>query len=244
MDNRRESFNPKRNDKCFCDSGKRFKHCCGSTLADRKPPHGIVIVEDFLTAQQCQDLLAIMSTRSSERLKLIDPEKSTAEEVVRKYDDQRITERVDMSEHQDILDELVRNAITDLIEPNLGTRYDWFEQPQVLKYQQGGYYAAHSDCENFDVDKDCWIHAIDRDLSLLIYLDDDYEGGAVFFPHFDFRIRPRPGMLIYFPSDNRYLHTAEAVTSGTRHAIVSWLSATGVEKLRAPPETAVLMHSA
>jgi predicted 2-oxoglutarate/Fe(II)-dependent dioxygenase YbiX len=242
LNNRSESFSLGRNDKCFCDSGKRFKHCCGSTLADRKTPHGIVIVEDFISAQQCQELLAIMSTRPSERLKLIDPEKSTAEKVVRKYDDQRVTERVEMSDHQEVLDELVEHAITDLIEPDLGMRYDWFEQPQVLKYQEGGYYAAHSDCENFDVANKCWMRAIDRDLSLLIYLDDDYEGGAVLFPNFDFKIRPRPGMLIYFPSDNRYLHTAQAVTSGTRHAIVSWLSASGVEKLRDPPENAVLLH--
>jgi predicted 2-oxoglutarate/Fe(II)-dependent dioxygenase YbiX len=244
LGNRRETFSPKRNDKCFCGSGQHFKHCCGSTLGERKAPHGIVIVEDFIAPQRCQDLLAIMSAQSSERLTLMDPEKSTAEKVERKYDDQRVTERVDMSDHQEILNELVANAVTGLIEPDLGTRYDWFEEPQVLKYQQGGFYAAHSDCENFDPEGHCWVRAQDRDLSLLIYLDDDYEGGAVYFPNFDFKIRPRPGMLIYFPSDNRYLHTAQAVTSGTRHAIVSWLSATGVEKLRAPPEGAVLLPSA
>ncbi len=244
MDNRRETFSPKRNDKCFCGSGQRFKHCCGSTLGDRKAPHGIVIVEDFIAPQQCQELLTIMSAQSSERLKLMDREKSTAEKVVRRYDDQRVTERVDMSEHQEILNKLVTNAITGLIEPNLGTRYDWFEEPQVLKYQQGGLYAAHADSENFDPERNCWERAIDRDLSLLIYLDNDYEGGALFFPNFDFKIRPRPGMLIYFPPDNRYRHTAQEVTSGTRHAIVSWLSGTGVEKLRVPPEAAVLLHSA
>jgi predicted 2-oxoglutarate/Fe(II)-dependent dioxygenase YbiX len=49
-------------------------------------------------------------------------------------------------------------------------------------------------------------------------------------------------MLVYFPSDNRYLHTALPVTKGTRHAIVSWISQHGVEKLRPPPEDVVQLQ--
>ena len=77
---------------------------------------------------------------------------------------------------------------------------------------------------------------------LQLYLDDDYEGGELEFPNFNFKMRPRAGMLVYFPSDSRYRHSALAVTSGTRHAIVTWMSLEGVEKVRtAMPEKSSLL---
>ncbi len=239
MDIIRKPLEIGRNDPCFCHSGERFKHCCGSSSANRKPPHGVIIVNDFASPEECNAILAIAATRGSERLKLIDNENSTSQKIVRKYDDTRVTERVDMSEHQDILDTLVTRAITDSIIPNLGSTIDWFEQPQLLKYEQGGFYNTHADSENYEQDKEGFIRVIDRDISLLLYLDEDYEGGEIQFTNFDFKLKPKPGMLIYFPSDSRYLHTALPVTKGTRHAIVSWLSEHGVEKMRPPPEDAV-----
>ncbi|MEH6608553.1 MAG: 2OG-Fe(II) oxygenase [Halioglobus sp.] len=228
-----------RNDPCFCSSGQRFKRCCGSHDVNRKAPQGIIVVDDFASPEECREILTIAGTRTSERLKLIDQDRSTAEEIVRKYDDSRVTERVDMSDHQSILDDLVTRAITDIMGPNLGCTFDWFEQPQVLKYEPGGFYNTHADSENYDQDKEAFVRVIDRDISLLLYLDEDYEGGEILFTNFDFKLKPSPGMLVYFPSDNRYLHTALPVIRGTRHAIVSWLSRHGVEKMRASPEYAV-----
>ena len=46
-------------------------------------------------------------------------------------------------------------------------------------------------------------------------------------------------MLIYFRSDGLYLNIALPVTTGTRHAIVSWLPQHGAEELRKPSEDAV-----
>ena len=68
---------------------------------------------------------------------------------------------------------------------------------------------------------------IDRDLSVLIYLNDDFEGGEVNFSNFGFDIKPSSGLLIAFPSDHRYLHAAQLVTSGVRYAIVSWAAIIG-----------------
>jgi len=239
MSTERQPFNIARNDQCFCESGKRFKRCCGSLNTNRNTPHGIVIVDNFVSPEACLDILKAASTRSSERVKVFDQKKSTEEEIFKILDDSRVTERVEMSNHQSTLDALVARAVSDLIEPNIGSTFDWFEQPQLLKYNPGGFYSWHADSENYDHDKKVFLRAVDRDISLLLYLDEDYEGGEILFTNFDYKVKPRPGMLIYFPSDNRYVHTALAVTRGTRHVIVSWLSQHGVEKLRKPPENAV-----
>jgi predicted 2-oxoglutarate/Fe(II)-dependent dioxygenase YbiX len=81
----------------------------------------------------------------------------------------------------------------------------------------------------------------DRDLSLLIYLNDDFTGGGLTFTHFNFHFRPEPGDLLVFPSDNRYVHQAEKVESGVRYVIVSWAALKGVPRVAGqPPENAVI----
>jgi hypothetical protein len=56
--------------------------------------------------------------------------------------------------------------------------------------------------DNLDIDK----HKYDKynwsgHISNLIYLNDDYEGGELFFPHHNFKIKPKPGMLVSFPGN-------------------------------------------
>ena len=61
-----------------------------------------------------------------------------------------------------------------------------------------------------------------RDFSLLLYLNDEYTGGAISFPNFNIEIEPQRGMLLTFPSDHRFVHEAQPVMSGERYVIVSW----------------------
>ena len=230
-----------RNEPCFCGSGKRFRHCCGSSQPDRALPHGIVVEESFLSAEECGEILAVANERTTNRLELVDREKTTRDELVRTYDDKRITERVDMSGHQHLLDDPIKRAIATRVEPTMDCKVEWMEEPHILKYEPGSFYATHADSENLNPDSNLWEKILDRDVSMLLYLDDDYEGGELEFPNFNFKMRPRAGMLVYFPSDSRYRHSALAVTSGTRHAIVTWMSLEGVEKVRtAMPEKASL----
>jgi predicted 2-oxoglutarate/Fe(II)-dependent dioxygenase YbiX len=58
-------------------------------------------------------------------------------------------------------------------------------------------------------------------VSVLLYLNDDYEGGEFFVSEKMFL--PEKGSAIIFPSNFMYPHEAKAVTKGTRWSIVSWL---------------------
>ncbi|MFT4518625.1 MAG: putative 2-oxoglutarate/Fe(II)-dependent dioxygenase YbiX [Halioglobus sp.] len=234
-------INFKRNNRCFCESGQRFKHCCGSTRPDRATPSGICIVEDFLSPSECQAIVAIAATLPSERLKIMDLEKTTAEKVVRRFDEHRVTERVQMQDNQGLLDTNITRAVENIIAPALNSSFDWFEQPHLLRYRPGGFYANHADSESIDQTTGDWGRVIDRDISVLLYLDDNFEGGELLFGNFEYAVKPKPGMLVYFPSDRRYMHCALPVTSGQRHAIVSWLAQRGVDKMREAPEDATLL---
>ena len=65
--------------------------------------------------------------------------------------------------------------------------------------------------------------ATKRSISPILYLNDDYEGGELEFVNFGLKLKPKPGMLVLFPSNYPYRHIAHPVTDGTKYAIVTWL---------------------
>ena len=87
------------------------------------------------------------------------------------------------------------------------------EEYSMLRYSGGQEYKAHADGTT----------ATGRAVSAILYLNDDYEGGEVEFVNFGVKIKPKPGMLLLFPSTYPYTHVAHPVTSGTKYAIVTWI---------------------
>jgi hypothetical protein len=53
------------------------------------------------------------------------------------------------------------------------------------------------------------LHNIEYDISALIYLTDEYEGGELFFGDFDITVKPKKFSFVLFPS--HYLHRVEEV---------------------------------
>jgi predicted 2-oxoglutarate/Fe(II)-dependent dioxygenase YbiX len=56
-------------------------------------------------------------------------------------------------------------------------------------------------------------------LTLLVYLDDDFDGGETDFPEEKQTIRPRAGDALWF--QHALLHAGNAVTRGTKHVLRS-----------------------
>lgn len=55
------------------------------------------------------------------------------------------------------------------------------------------------------------------DYGSILYLNDDYEGGELFFPVYGMCVKPKPGTLIFFPSSDMYAHGVTEVVSGVRY---------------------------
>ncbi len=225
-------FDPGRRQPCFCGSGDKFKDCCGSAVAVREPPHGIFVQHHALKTTQCQKLVSLGEASPKEWVGTVD---SVTGKVGGKEDDSRVTKQVILGENQAELDKLVQKMWLQVIEPELGVRMEWFEQPVMLHYSPGGHYASHADAEYFDTASGLWHRQMDRDLSLLLYINEDFEGGQINFTHFRYRYAPSVGDLVVFPSDHRYKHQAEKVTSGTRYCIVSWGAVEGAPRANAKP---------
>ena len=90
-------------------------------------------------------------------------------------------------------------------------------QIDLLKYDSGGKYEIHTD------------HYSDspRHLSIIINLNDEYEGGdLVFTDQKDQEIKKiklGKGSIVFFPSNFMYPHSIKSITKGTRYSIVAWL---------------------
>ena len=89
----------------------------------------------------------------------------------------------------------------------------------ALKYEEGGFYTPHHDHHS----------SAPRTLSMILFLNNDYEGGEVTFynPNKEFTkvmsVSPQPGSILVWPSNFLYPHSVEKVTKGKRYTVVSWL---------------------
>ena len=93
-------------------------------------------------------------------------------------------------------------------------------QIDLLKYGNGGKYTFHTD--NLGGRK------LNRTLSVIMNLNNDYEGGDLIFGDQKFkeikRIKLKSGSVVFFPSNFMYLHSIEPIIRGTRYSVVAWLN--------------------
>lgn len=57
-------------------------------------------------------------------------------------------------------------------------------------------------------------------VSIVVYLNDDYEGGEIWFPRFDLSHKPKTGDIVVFPSTYIYEHASQDMISGTKYSVV------------------------
>tara|TARA_R100000149_G_C5852979_1_gene121149 strand:- start:522 stop:1091 length:570 start_codon:yes stop_codon:yes gene_type:complete len=114
---------------------------------------------------------------------------------------------------------IIRKAF-DMYSQAHRTHAEKIQAIEILKYSEGGFYTVHSDHHG----------KFPRTVSVIIFLNNDYEGGELNF-HNPFNnneiyktIKPAPGRCIMWPSNFVYPHSVSKVTKGTRYAIVSWLT--------------------
>ena len=63
-----------------------------------------------------------------------------------------------------------------------------------------------------------------RNLSLIMALNSDYEGGEFYFPIQDYKVTLKKGQIIAFPPYWTHKHMVNAPTNGTyRYTINTWL---------------------
>lgn len=232
----RPPFNPDPLHPCVCGSGQSFANCCGLSAAERPPPAGIHLIANFLDTGECTRWVNYLERQPRNPLAV---HHRQAGQLESRMSEGRVTEKVRPGGLAADIHAAVDRAFRRHIPECTDDAIEWFEAPQVLRYGPGGQYGRHADADHFVPEQRGWIRSIDRDYSLLLYLNDDFEGGELSFFRYNYRYRPRSGDLLLFPSDNRFVHQAEVVRSGLRYCVVSWAARMNGPRTGQPPPPGV-----
>lgn len=111
------------------------------------------------------------------------------------------------------INKLVQKNILDFVN-RTGIKVKEQEPWEIIRYSESQKLIWHSDNGE---SHPCQI-------SFVVYLNDDYEGGEVEFKEFlpGRKIKPDAGSLLVFPSSVEYVHKVNPVKSGVKYALISF----------------------
>lgn len=96
------------------------------------------------------------------------------------------------------------------VRPNTSHAQKWYE---------GGFASPHSD--NSDYEGNPTAFEINKYVGIL-YLNDDYEGGELYFPDHNLDIKPNKYSYYVFPGGVENIHGVRTITKGERYTMVSF----------------------
>lgn len=106
------------------------------------------------------------------------------------------------------------------------------EDLQIVRYQPNQYYKDHHDscCDNVKECHNFVKRGGQRKLTVLIYLNDNFEGGETHFKNLNLKLKAKPGdAIVFYPlaNDSSYchpyaLHAGTPVTKGEKWVANVW----------------------
>ena len=167
-----------------------------------------IIIPDFLTAEEC-DRLTTMFNRLHGLVK--------HRRIGIDFWEGRIVYMGDVAEHDAsaaaIMGDFQKRATAMLGEFYALTSPLWTDTVQLNIWERGSFLPCHTDNSN----PDGTSHSTPwRDFSSIVYLNDDYEGGELYFTAQDRVLKPRRGMLVAFSAGYHHEHGVLKVTRGRR----------------------------
>jgi len=185
----------------------------------------IVVVEKFFSEDLRKKLLTFIDLKAIEKLKVHGISKEGKDEKIRDVFGHTLEKNNSEDEsYFDLIQKEINRAFT-LYQSKFGFLYPRVvNQVDILKYNQGQHYTAHTDHDQRSP----------RTISIIVNLNKDYTGGELVF--YDPRvwrktklkeikkINMNEGTIVFFPSTFLFPHAILPVTSGTRYSIVVWLT--------------------
>jgi hypothetical protein len=89
----------------------------------------------------------------------------------------------------------------------------------IVKWESGDMQHPHADgeLENKLQHQYHW-----RNFGCVLYLNDDYTGGEIYFPNQNIEIKPKPNTLVFFPGTLEYLHGVKPINDNIRYTLTSF----------------------
>jgi hypothetical protein len=141
-------------------------------------------------------------------------------------DGPRYTERPDCEERT-----RVSSRALSIVSATVGRRLCFLYEPYLRKYPPGSYLRMHADAEGYygttpqplkNYNPENPTSEVLNEYSSILYLNDDYEGGELYFEELDLLIKPKTNQLVFFPSGSEFRHEVRPVVSGDRYTLASF----------------------
>ncbi len=131
---------------------------------------------------------------------------------------------------EDVVDKRTKYIVTEI-------KKAFFSCSEMYKEKYNFPYEVNLDDEfgikKYNVGQGLGPHADQYDgnmrlrFSLVLYLNDDYEGGELWFPNHNIEIKPKPGSLAIFPAYEPFLHASKDILSGVKYMCPAFWMNTG-----------------
>ena len=117
--------------------------------------------------------------------------------------------------------------IKENIEKDFSCKIGYEGMATIIKHHIGWTLEYHADC---DTGISTYSGYPGRDISSILYLTENFEGGNLVFPDLDIEIEPSAGSVVYFPGDRKHMHEVTEVLSGNRSTCNSFWHILSEEK--------------
>jgi hypothetical protein len=86
----------------------------------------------------------------------------------------------------------------------------------LIRWPLGEAQPPHADYENFALEPHIYNW---RDIGVVLYLNDDFKGGQIYFPQHDHSVQIKRKMLAFFPGDKHHAHGVKKIEEGCRYTL-------------------------
>ena len=150
-----------------------------------------ILIPDFISEQFCQEIIDYCSSLEFKK--------------AHQFYNGRNNNEIFIDNHsliycsQNFKDSILKHRI-NLIE--------WSFPIEIYKYEQNDHITPHYDSEEL------FPSGKSSNYTAILYLNDDFMGGATFFPEINVLVQPKKGSLLVFK--HHILHEAQSVQSGCK----------------------------
>lgn len=150
-------------------------------MIDSKDSIFILSICDFLETQDMDSVFKFLDSIEKGTVKTVFP--------ISKVGDIRV--KTSMNAIKDY----AKNICETKYAKTMGIEFEksvWIREPELVKWEPGAALASH-------VDGPGRLPPPNLTVGALVYLNDNYEGGELYFPEYDVLIKPKAGDLVFFP---------------------------------------------
>lgn len=181
--------------------------------------YDVLEMENFLTFEECDKIIRLSEPILEESMVF----KNNDNEYDKSF---RISHQTWLNDYNDPVVKKISLKTSELVKKPVENQ----ELLQVVKYNPGGFFKGHydpcfgSDCESME------INGGPRLATLIIYLNDDFEGGETYFPIINKIIKPKKGKAVLFYNTDEKgnliyesFHSGNKITNGVKWICNKWV---------------------